>query len=280
LEINAFSSFQFLGVDGYSNLDHMATGNLSDDAVAYLQEHKVEALFESLLHDLLIGLPAKPLDHLLGLLGTLPTPKIVIAGPPAGGKGTQCQQIVERFGVVHISTGDILRDHTQRGTEFGKKASEFMSKGMLVPDDLIISLVKDRLSQDDVAQRGWLLDGFPRTRSQAISLQTAGIIPNALIVLDVSDSVVVNRIAGRRTDPATGAVYHTTANPPPAGLHVIQRADDTEEAITVRLRLFHANLHEVLACYRSIAVHINGEQDKDVVAAEVIEQLEHRIVLV
>lgn len=258
----------------------MATGNISDDTVSYLEKHKVEVLFESLLHDLLLALPAKPLDHLIQLLEKLPTPKIIIAGPPAGGKGTQCERIVERFGVVHISTGDILRDHTNRGTEFGKKAADYMSKGMLVPDDLIISLVRDRLSQDDVQQRGWLLDGFPRTRSQAISLQTAGIIPNVLLVLDVPDSAVIKRIAGRRTDPKTGAVYHIVSNPPPAGLHVIQRADDTEEAIIVRLKLFHSNLHEVLACYESVTVCINGNRDKDEVTSEIMEQLDSRIVLV
>lgn len=258
----------------------MATGNLTEDAVAYLQEHKVEVLFESLLHDLLMTLPPRPLDFLASLLEKPPTPKIIISGPPAGGKGTQCEKIVQKFGVVHISTGDILRDHTHRGTEQGRRAADYMSKGMLVPDELITELVRDRLSQPDVQQKGWLLDGFPRTRSQAISLQTAGIIPHALVLLDVPDEVVVGRIAGRRTDPKSGAVYHLTANPPPPGLHVIQRADDTEEAIKVRLRLFHGNTHEVLACYPSLAVRVDGNRDKNLVAQEIMEQLEHRIVLV
>lgn len=258
----------------------MATGNISDETAQYLAEHKVEVLMESLLHDLLLKLPDKPIHYLLELLEKVPTPRVVIAGPPAGGKGTQCEAIVARYGLVHISTGDLLRDHTQRGTPQGKKAADFMSRGMLVPDDLIVSLVRERLAQEDVEKKGWLLDGFPRTRSQAISLQTAGIIPHCVVVLDVPDQVVVSRIAGRRTDPKTGNVYHVEFNPPPAGVQVIQRADDTAEAIQVRLKLYHSNLNEVLHCYESSVVRIDGNRKKEDVSKEILEQLETRVVLV
>jgi adenylate kinase len=258
----------------------MAAENISDETQRYLEEKQVDALMESLFHDLLIALPKKPLDYLYDILDRPPTPKIIISGPPAGGKGTQCEMIAKKYGVVHISTGDILRDHTQRGTEFGKRAESFMVKGMLVPDALITQLVRDRLSQSDVLQRGWLLDGFPRTRSQAISLQTAGIIPNVFIVLDVPDTVVMQRISGRRTDPQTGVVYHVDFNPPPSGIHVVHRSDDTPEAIAVRLKMYHRNLQEVLACYETGLVQIDGNRQKEDIFAEIEQQIDKRVVMV
>ena len=258
----------------------MSAGQLSDESLQYLQDKKVPTLMESLLHDMLLALPSDPLAYLQELLESKPRPKIVIAGPPAGGKGTQCEMIAKKYGVVHISTGDILREHTKAGTALGKKASEFMTKGQLVPDSLIIEIVKERLSQDDVRQQGWLLDGFPRTRAQAMSLQVSGVIPNVFLVLDVPDEIVVSRISGRRTDPKTGQVYHIVSNPPPAGLAVEQRADDTEHAIKTRLELFHRNTTDVLACYETLAVHVDGNRDKALIFREIEEQIDARFVVV
>jgi adenylate kinase len=258
----------------------MSAGQLSDESVQYLQDKAVPTLMEQLLHDLLLALPADPLGYLQQLLESKPRPKIVIAGPPAGGKGTQCELIAKKYGVVHISTGDILREHTKQGTALGKKASEFMTKGQLVPDSLIIEIVKERLNQPDVKAQGWLLDGFPRTRAQAMSLQVSGVIPNVFLVLDVPDEVVIGRISGRRTDPKTGAVYHMTTNPPPAGLAVEQRADDTPAAISVRLGLFHRNMTDVLACYESLSVLIDGNRDKTSIFQEIEQQIDARFVQV
>lgn len=126
---------------------------------------------------------------------------ILIAGPPASGKGTQCELIVEKFGVVHISTGDALREQVAAGTELGKQADECMQNGQLVPDDLIIDIVKDRLAQEDCQTKGWLLDGFPRTGAQAQALGDAGIVASHFVLLDVPDEVLVERCTGRRNDP-------------------------------------------------------------------------------
>ena len=140
--------------------------------------------------------------------------KLIIAGAPASGKGTQCENIKEEFGVVHLSTGDMLRAAAAAGTEVGVKAKEFMDAGKLVTDEIIIGVVKERLAMDDCTSDGWLLDGFPRTRAQADALAEAGIECDAFIFLDVPDSSLIERVVGRRTDPETGKIYHVKFSPP------------------------------------------------------------------
>jgi adenylate kinase len=144
------------------------------------------------------------------------SPKIIIAGAPGGGKGTQCEFIARTYGVVHISTGDILREQVKNGTALGKEAKEYMSKGALVPDHVVIGMVKAKLSEPEVKAKGWLLDGFPRTAAQAKAMADIGIKADAFVQLEVPDSVLVERICLRRTDPVTGKIYHLKFNPPPA----------------------------------------------------------------
>ncbi len=117
----------------------------------------------------------------------------LFSGAPASGKGTQCELIVQKFGLVHISTGDMLRAAGKAGTELGKKAAALMEAGQLVPDDLIIGIVMDRLAEDDCKTRGWLLDGFPRTQGQAQALVDKGIVPDAFLYLNVPDELLVER---------------------------------------------------------------------------------------
>ena len=133
---------------------------------------------------------------------------IIIAGAPASGKGTQCEIIKEKFGVVHLSTGDMLRAAVAAGTDVGKKAKDYMDSGKLVPDEVIIGIVKDRLDEDDCKTQGWLLDGFPRTQAQAKALEEAGVTADCFLFLDVPDEVLVERVVGRRTDPGESAEYH------------------------------------------------------------------------
>ena len=141
-------------------------------------------------------------------------PKIIIAGAPGSGKGTQCEFIVSTYGVVHISTGDILREQVKAGTDLGKQAQACMSAGQLVPDALVIAIVAEKLQQPDVISKGWLLDGFPRTPAQATALAAAGVTPDVFLLLDVPDDALVERICFRRTDPVTGKIYHLKFNPP------------------------------------------------------------------
>eukprot|EP00884_Botryococcus_braunii_P019396 jgi/Botrbrau1/613/Bobra.0161s0009.1 len=127
--------------------------------------------------------------------------KVMIAGPPAAGKGTQCQKIVEKYGLVHISVGDLLRAEVAAGTPGGLKAKSFMDAGKLVPNEVVVGIVVDRLAQDDVVSGGWLLDGYPRSAEQAEPIQEAGIIPELFILIVVPDDVLVERVSGRRMDP-------------------------------------------------------------------------------
>ncbi|KAG1701891.1 hypothetical protein DVH05_010382 [Phytophthora capsici] len=186
--------------------------------------------------------------------GKISPPRLVILGPPAGGKGTQCELLVEMLGVVHLSTGNILRQAIQDKTPLGLKAQQFMDHGELVPDDLIVDVVLGRLAESDCKTRGWLLDGFPRTARQAEALLTAQggmAAPDCVLELEVPDTEVVRRIAGRRVDPVTGKTYHIEFNPPPVDVarRVEQRSDDTEEKIQTRLSQFHSNADAVRSAF-------------------------------
>ena len=170
--------------------------------------------------------------------------RLILVGPPGAGKGTQAVRLIERLGVPHLSTGDMLREAVKQGTELGKKADGFMKSGGLVTDDLVIPIVVERIQQFDCAQ-GFILDGFPRTRPQAealdVALKAAGVALDAVAVIEVPDEFIVERITGRRQDPVTNTIYHTKFNPPPAEIaaRIVQRSDDTEEACRARLKKYH-----------------------------------------
>merc|ERR1712071_662413 len=175
-------------------------------------------------------------------------PKIIISGAPASGKGTQCEMIKENFGVVHLSTGDMLRAAVAEQSPVGILAKEYMDSGKLVPDDVIIGVVKDRMEQADCKKQGWLLDGFPRTQAQADALLASGVSADCFLFLNVPDEVLVERVVGRRTDPETGKIYHMTFSPPEDEevlARLEQRSDDTEEKVVVRLEQFHDNVAAV-----------------------------------
>ena len=201
--------------------------------------------------------------------------KIIIAGAPAAGKGTQCEIITKEFGVVHLSTGDILRAAVKAGTPLGVKAKKFMDGGELVPDELITGVVCDRLKQEDCQMQGWLLDGFPRTRPQADALTEAGFRPDSFILLDVPEEMLVERVTGRRTDPVTGQIYHMSFKPPPADIvdRLVQRSDDTKEKIVVRYREFLKHVDSVKDCYENKCLKVDGSQSQAGVTNQVVEGL-------
>jgi len=203
---------------------------------------------------------------------------IIIAGAPASGKGTQCEVIKEEFGVVHLSTGDMLRAAVAAGTEVGIQAKEFMDSGKLVPDEVIIGIIRDRLDESDCKDQGWLLDGFPRTAAQAEALADAGCTADCFLFLDVPDEALVERVVGRRTDPVTGKIYHMTFSPPPAADEELinrleHRSDDTEEKVVVRLEQFHANVAAVKGSYEDIMVSVDGNRAPAEVSAEILESV-------
>ena len=167
------------------------------------------------------------------------TGSIVLFGPPGAGKGTQAEIIVEMTGKPQISTGDMLRSAVSQGTELGLEAREYMEAGKLVPDQVIIGLIEDRLSEPD-ASNGVLFDGFPRTIPQAEALSEITEV-SAVISIEVPDEDIVDRIVGRRMDPETGEIYHVSFKPPPPELtsRLVQRNDDNEETVRMRLAAYH-----------------------------------------
>ncbi|KAL5547667.1 hypothetical protein UlMin_002898 [Ulmus minor] len=198
--------------------------------------------------------------------------KVMISGAPASGKGTQCELIVKKFGLVHISTGDLLRAEVSSGTEIGNKAKEYMNAGALVPDEIVTAMVKARLSREDVKEKGWLLDGYPRSVTQAQSLEKMKIRPDVYVVLDVPDETLIDRCVGRRLDPVTGKIYHLKSFPPETEevrARVITRPDDTEEKVKSRLDIYKKNAEAISSTYSNIMKKIDGNRPKEVVFAEI-----------
>ena len=182
--------------------------------------------------------------------------RMILVGPPGAGKGTQAVHLVERFKISHISTGDMLRAAVSEGTELGKQADGYMKAGGLVPDDLVIAMVIERIGKPDCT-KGFMLDGFPRTRPQAealdVELQKAGVALDIVLQIEVPDDLIVERITGRRLDPDTGDIYHMKFKPPPANIagQVIQRKDDTEEACRARLEKYHSETAPIIPFYEA-----------------------------
>ena len=204
---------------------------------------------------------------------------IIFLGPPGAGKGTQAQIICQKMGIPQISTGDMLRAAIAAQTETGLKAKEYMDKGQLVPDAVVIDIVKERLTGED-CQKGYILDGFPRTVEQAQSLGTFAKI-DAAINLDVPDEVLVARLSGRRVCPLCGAPYHVDrlngekvckvdATP------LIQRDDDKPETVLNRLKVYHQKTAPLIDYYRSEGklMNITGSGSLEEISAEIFETLE------
>jgi len=185
--------------------------------------------------------------------------RVILLGAPGAGKGTQAGFITKKFAIPQISTGDMLRAAVKAGTELGLKAKSIMDSGGLVSDDLIINLVKERISQPDCAN-GFLFDGFPRTIPQAEALKEADVNIDHVVEIAVEDEEIVSRIAGRRVHPASGRVYHTEHNPPKVagiddetGDELIQRDDDQEETVRHRLSVYHSQTKPLVDFYQQLA---------------------------
>lgn len=211
--------------------------------------------------------------------------RLILLGPPGAGKGTQAANIVKKYNIPHISTGDIFRKNIKEGTDLGLKAKEYMDKGLLVPDDLVVAIVKDRLTEED-CKKGFLLDGFPRTVAQADSLDaelnTLNYELDKVINIDVDKEELIERAVGRRVCKDCGATYHVKFRPSKVegkcdecGGELIQRKDDTEETVTRRIEVYLEQTEPLIDYYgkKGILLNIDGRQSIDKVFQDIVTAL-------
>ena len=213
--------------------------------------------------------------------------KIVLLGPPGAGKGTQAEIICKNFSIPHISTGDMLREAIAKETALGKQAKEIMDAGNLVPDEVIINLVKERIKQED-CKNGYLFDGFPRTIPQADALDNQEIFLDVVLELTLEDELTINRMSGRRIHQSSGRSYHIEFNPPKnegiddeTGETLIQRDDDKPDTVKNRLEVYWEQTNPLIVYYRSKSIQtdlkyieIDGSKTMENVSLEIKKALE------
>ncbi len=212
--------------------------------------------------------------------------RLVLLGPPGVGKGTQASAIVKKYKIPHISTGDIFRANIKQATDLGNKAKQYMDKGLLVPDDLVVSIVKDRLTEED-CKAGFLLDGFPRTIKQAeildIELINMGINLDKVVNIYADKEILIKRAIGRRICKLCGKAYHIEFNPPKEkgicdldGGELFQREDDTEETVATRIEVYQNQTQPLIAYYKEkgIIIDVDGTQVIEKVFDTIVETLQ------
>lgn len=214
--------------------------------------------------------------------------RLILVGPPGSGKGTQAQLLAQRQNLVHISTGDILREAVRLGTPAGVRARSYMESGRLAPDDLVNEVVADRFRRDDRPD-SFVMDGYPRTLAQAASfdqvLRQQFLDLTAVVLLLVDDSVIVSRMAGRRTCPKCQATYHVVNKPPRRagvcdldGTALVQRPDDKEETVRERLRVYHQSTAELIPHYRQQGLlrEVPGEGEIETIYTTILQVVNHQ----
>ena len=207
--------------------------------------------------------------------------KLILLGAPGAGKGTQAEIISKRLNIPTISTGNILREAIKNGTPTGLKAKEFMDNGKLVPDDVIIGIVRERVAREDCAN-GYILDGVPRTIPQAQALEDAGIHFDCVVSIEIADSVIEARMTGRRVCGSCGASFHIVANPPKkegvcdlCGGELVIRKDDAPETVKNRLKVFHTETEALKDFYRKLGILklVEGDQPIEAATADILRAL-------
>lgn len=242
-------------------------------------------MMEYILRSIMYDKPANPRAYIKQLTAAPLPAHIIIAGPPASGKGTQCAQITSfikrKTGKkpIHLSSGDLLRDQVSRQTQLGKIAEGYMKEGKLVPDSLIIGMIREKLQEEEIIRNGWLLDGFPRNDEQAKALDAEGFAPDLFVFLDTPDDILVERVEGRRRDPVTNTIYHMKYNPPPEDDYALldrleRRDDDSREVLMPRLKEYHRYVGGLLKHYAAVAQRIDANRPEMDVTGDITQRIQ------
>ncbi|XP_029578172.1 adenylate kinase 8 isoform X4 [Salmo trutta] len=227
----------------------------------YAEKHEIFDLVQTLVTNLMVDKPEDPIQYLIVLLkrGSVEVPRVMLLGPPASGKRTVARKLCEHTQVIHITDSNIL----QEDTDLTKEALQYKAKQQEIPVDLWIKLIQQRLSKIDCVRRGWVLEGIPQTREEALSLQEAGVAPNHVVLLEAPDAVLIERSQGKRIDPVTGDVYHVTFIWP-EDKEVVQRLERqktvSEEQLVAQLMQHHREVHALRKTYRNCLKGIDADQ--------------------
>lgn len=243
----------------------MTTGKISEDASKYFEEKKIKSLLEEAMHDLLLNLPEDPLVFLQKSFSRQTPFRIMMAGGPGSGKGTQCKMLAEKYNIRVINARQLLLRELEEGTEISHRIEAFLRKGALVPDEIYVELIIREVREAEKHYKGWVLDGFPQNRGHAISLQNAGISPQKFFYLSIPEEMAAERCLSRRANGCDSE---------PTSLFKELQLDDTPDGVTARIKHFLARKDELIDCYSPFFVRISGAEAIEKVSKEICEQID------
>ncbi|ORC89980.1 adenylate kinase [Trypanosoma theileri] len=260
----------------------MSTGELPEDVVAYMEEKHVKVILEEAFHDILTELPEKPLEFLLKAFEKKTTLRLMVVGATGSGKQRQSSLLAEKYGAVLINAIDVFKSEIAKGTEEGKILESKLREGNEIPSGIAANLIIERVREGEAANKGWVLSGFPQTRSQALRLQEAGISPRLFILIDVPSEVAVKRCTERQSDTTTHDNHQIEDAPASPVMEVdpMNGSDNSLESIMRRWNFFEARKDELIECYKPFLVRIDGSRSTETVFNEICEQVDSRFVSV
>eukprot|EP00796_Vickermania_ingenoplastis_P007097 gene7097-5031_t len=244
----------------------MTTGQISEEALQYFEDKRIKALLEEAMHNLLLNLPDDPLAFLQKSFST-PTPlRIILAGGPGSGRGTQSRLLAEKYNLLAINARELLIREFEEGSEVGHRIESYLRKAAIVPDEIYVELIMREVHKAEENYKGWVLDGFPQTRAHAIYLQNAGISPQKFFYLSIPEEVAAKRCLGRRVK-STKAEKNSLIS--------ALSLDDSPEGVSARLKHFLARKDELLDCYQPFFVRVPGAGSIEEVNKEICEQIDN-----
>jgi len=241
---------------------------LVEGAAAYAEQKKVFQLFESLLQELIIHKPDKPIDHLIKVLKRPPVPRVVVSGPPGADARALCEVLAAKTtpNLVHVIASDVWRELARLNSPEGLKAKALVEEGKEVPSEMLLEMLHEKLTQGPCVQRGWILEGFPTNASETRMMLAKGLLPTRFLHIKVDDSECARRLTGRRIDPQSNTIYHIQDAPPPADVadSLIHRDADKKDEVTKRLLMYRNSMASVLPSFSKLLVELDGSQPGEV----------------